>query len=98
MDAQCDKLATVVGGTRSTTLATVDVPWWNFYKSRVWDKVTEMKVLSFLKLHNFLFDTMCDKQQVTNSSLILSAILIKHWLVTDRQTDRQTCSAVRRTH
>jgi len=27
VDAQCDKLATVVGRTKLTTFATVDVPW-----------------------------------------------------------------------
>jgi len=33
VDAQCDKLAMVVGRTKSTTLVTVDVPWQNFSKS-----------------------------------------------------------------
>jgi len=27
MDAQCDKLATVIGRTKLTTLVTIDVPW-----------------------------------------------------------------------
>jgi len=30
VDAQCDKLATVVGRTKLTSPATVDVPWRNF--------------------------------------------------------------------
>ena len=38
--AQCDKLATVVGRTQLTTLATVDVPCRNFSKSRDWDKAS----------------------------------------------------------
>jgi len=47
VDAQCDKQATVVGRTQLTTLATVDVPWRNFSKSRVWDKVAERSTLIF---------------------------------------------------
>jgi len=44
VDAQCDdKLAMGVGRTKLT----VDVPWWNFSKSRVWDKVPEGCTLIF---------------------------------------------------
>jgi len=41
VDARCDKLATVVGRTKLTTLAAVDVAWRNFSKSRAWNKVPE---------------------------------------------------------
>jgi len=44
MDAQCDKLAMVVGGTKLATLATVDVSWRkaeNLAKFRVWSNVPE---------------------------------------------------------
>jgi len=47
VDAQCDKLTTVVGRTELTTLATVDVPWRDFSKSGVWDKVPEGSTHSF---------------------------------------------------
>ena len=40
-DAQCDKLAMVVDRTELTRLATVNVPWRNFSKSTVSDKVPE---------------------------------------------------------
>jgi len=40
LDAQCDKVSTVVGRLL-IALATVDVPWHNFYKSTVWDKVLD---------------------------------------------------------
>jgi len=30
-----------------TTSATIDVPWQNFYKSRVWDKVSEGNIVIF---------------------------------------------------
>jgi len=36
-DAHCDKL-TMVRRTKLTTLATVDVAWRNFSKSRLWTK------------------------------------------------------------
>jgi len=39
VDAQCDKLATVVSRTTLTTLATDDVLWRHFSNSTVWDKV-----------------------------------------------------------
>ena len=41
VDAQCDKLATVVGRTKLTTLATFDVPWRECRKVatfRVWEE------------------------------------------------------------
>jgi len=47
MDAQCDKVATVVGRTKSTTVATAAVPLLNFSKSRVLDKVLDGITLIF---------------------------------------------------
>jgi len=47
VDAQRDELAMVVGQTKLTTLAMVDVPWRNFSKSRVWNKVPEGSALIF---------------------------------------------------
>jgi len=35
VDAECDKLAPVICGTKVTTFVTVTMPWWNFYKSRL---------------------------------------------------------------
>ena len=46
VDAQYDKMATVVGQTKFTTLATVDVLQ-NFTKSRVWEKVPDRSTLIF---------------------------------------------------
>jgi len=45
--ARCDKLATVVGRTKLTTLATIDVPRRNLSKSRVWGKISEQSTLIF---------------------------------------------------
>jgi len=45
VDAQCDKLTTIVGRTKLTTLAMVDVLRRNFCKYRVWDKVPEGSTL-----------------------------------------------------
>jgi len=45
LNAQCDKLATAVGRTKFTTLATIDLPWRNFLKFKnsekfvFWDTV-----------------------------------------------------------
>jgi len=47
VDAQCRELATVVGRTKLTTLATVDVPWRNSSKFSVWDKVPEENKIIF---------------------------------------------------
>jgi len=47
VDAQCDKLATFVGQIKLTTLATIDVPWRNFSKSRVCDKVSAGSTVVF---------------------------------------------------
>jgi len=44
---QCDELATVVGRTKLTTLAMVDVPHQYFSKTRVWDNVPEGSALIF---------------------------------------------------
>jgi len=52
VDAQCDELVMVVDRTKLTTLATVDVPWRNFYKSDVWDKVPDRSIL-ILELAEF---------------------------------------------
>ena len=38
VNAQCDKMMTVVGQTKLTTLVMVDVQWRNFSKSRVGTK------------------------------------------------------------
>jgi len=46
VDAQCDKLAMVVGRTKVTTLETADGAAANS-KSRVWDKVLEASVPIF---------------------------------------------------
>jgi len=45
VDAQCDKLATAVGRTNLTTLATVNVLWQKFSKSTIWDKVVKGSTL-----------------------------------------------------
>jgi len=45
VDTQCDKLVMVVGRTKLTTLATVDMPRQNCSKFRVWDKVPEGSTL-----------------------------------------------------
>jgi len=45
VDAQCDKLATAVGRTNLTTLATVNVSWQKFSKSTIWDKVVKGSTL-----------------------------------------------------
>jgi len=49
VDAECDKLAIVVGGTMLTTRATVDVHWRNFSKSRVRDKVPDGRTVVFFE-------------------------------------------------
>jgi len=49
VDAQCDKQVTVVSRTKFTTFVTVDVPWQNFSKSRVWDKVPEGSTIVYDK-------------------------------------------------
>jgi len=36
LKADCDKLAKVVGRTELTTLATIDVPWWNLIFPSPW--------------------------------------------------------------
>jgi len=50
VDARCDELATVVGRTKLTTLATIDVPWRNFSKSRVWDKEESTRILGDIRI------------------------------------------------
>jgi len=49
VDAQCNKLTTVVGGTKLTTLVTIYVSWRkkteNSAKFRVWDKVSKGGIL-----------------------------------------------------
>ena len=47
VDDQCDELVTVVGQIELKTAATVDMPWQNFSKFRVWDKVPEGSTISF---------------------------------------------------
>jgi len=87
VDAQCHKLATVIGRTKLTKL--VDELRCNFSKSRVWDKVPEGSTL-VLEIPEFHCNTVLDKPRVAcmpNMSLMHSAILTKYRVVTDRQTD-----------
>jgi len=55
VNAQCDKLATVVGRTKLTTV--LDELWRNFSKSRVWDKVPEGSTL-VLEIPEFHYNTV----------------------------------------
>ena len=40
-DAQCEKLVMVTNRTKLTTVATADLPWQNFSKTMIWDKIPE---------------------------------------------------------
>ena len=90
MNAQCDKVTTVVGQTKLTTLATVDVTSRNFSKSRVWDKVPEENTLLSENTRIALQQSVYNKPRVASvpkTKLIGAAILIQNWLVTVRQMD-----------
>ena len=63
MDAECNKLATVVGRTNMTTL---DVPWRHIFKSRVWSKVPE-KCNLFLEIPEFIYNA--DYSGIWNKSV-----------------------------
>ena len=90
MDAQCNKLTTVIGQTKLTTLAMVDVMSQNFSTSRVWDKVPEGNTLLSGDTRIPLQHSVYNKPRVASvpkTKLIGAAILIQNWLVTVRQIE-----------
>ena len=57
VDDQCDKLMKVIIQNKLTTLAMADMPWQNYSKSRVKNKVLEGGTL-FLEITKFLSNIM----------------------------------------
>jgi len=71
----------VVGQTELTAQATVDVPWWNFSESRVWNKVSEKK--KYIYFDNFLLFPKCILAKVPKFSYPhLNFIMLSVMLVT----------------
>jgi len=86
VDAQCDKMATVVGRTKLTTLATVDEPWRNFYKSVVWDRIPEGSAVIVEGTHIPWCRSVgwAEGRCFAKTGSIHSAISIQLWIVVDR--------------
>ena len=89
VDAQCDKLATVVSRTKLTTLSTVDMPRRHFSKSRIQNKVLTGSV-NILEIPELRYNTVYDmrrKVSLLRTSWIRSAVSMHVLLVMDGQTD-----------
>jgi len=89
MDAQCDKLPTVVGRTKSTTVATVAVPLLNFSKSRVLDKVLDGSTLIFGDTESPNIVGQADGS-LSDQNHLDPCSLFDRTLDCDRLTDRRT--------
>jgi len=61
VDARRDTLATVVGRTNLTTLATVDVAWQNFSPSPEFGTNSQREVPLFSEIPEFPYNTVYDK-------------------------------------
>ena len=69
-------------------------------ESRVWDQVPEGSTL-FSEVPKFPCNTVQERWKeapMLKNRLICSAVLIEHWLVTDRQTDRHRLEAIANNH
>jgi len=66
-------LSVIVGRTKLTTVATVDVPWRNLSRSRVWNKVPERSL--FLEIAEFLHNITLTENLGKNIS---SAVMEKN--------------------
>jgi len=66
VDAQCDKLATVVDRTKLTTLATDDVPWRNFSNSIEFGTELQREIPLVFEIPEFPYNTVEDKPRVAS--------------------------------